>query len=75
MGMGRVMKGPGLVSVLMLLSVAVLAYAEASPRSGQREASLFGRSVPKSSCPLGSRYSSFYSACTRSFVPVSMAAH
>lgn len=67
------MKGPGVISLLMLITVAVFAYTEASARGGQREAGLFGRSATKA-CPLGSRYSSFYNECTRSFMPVSMAA-
>ena len=59
--------------MLMLMTLAVFAYAEASPRSSQKiAAGLFNRTVTsKQSCPLGSHYSSFYSECTRSFVRVS----
>ena len=67
------MKGPGILTMMMLMTLAVVAYAEASPRIGSREGSgLFGRSsVTKHSCPLGSHYSSFYGECTRTLLRVS----
>ena len=66
------MKAPGILASLLLMTL-VFAYAEASPRSGNRDsAGLFGRSsASKYSCPLGSHYSSFYGECTRSFTHVS----
>ena len=61
------MKGPGILTVLMFVTLAVFAYAQSSARAGQRDASgLFSRKVAKTSCPLGSRYSSFYNECVRS---------
>ena len=66
------MKGPGVISMLMLVTLAIFAYAEAPPRAGHREsASLFSRKATKTSCPLGSRYSSFYNECMHSWMQVS----
>jgi hypothetical protein len=62
------MKGPGLLSMLMFLTVAIFAYAEAAPRHGQRDSSrLFSRKVAKTTCPLGSHYSTFYNGCTHTW--------
>ena len=66
------MKGPSIITMLMLVTLVVFAYAEASPRAGHREAShLFSRKVAKTNCPVGSRYSSFYNECVHSWVQVS----
>ena len=67
------MKAPSILTVMMLMTMAVIAYAEASPRSGSREsASLFSRaSSSKHSCALGSHYSSFYGECRRTLLRVS----
>jgi hypothetical protein len=66
------MKGPGIFTLLMLMTFVVGAYAVASPRASAREGGLFGRSTAaKYSCPLGSHYSSFYGECTRTVLRVS----
>ena len=62
------MKGPGILTMLMFVTLAVFAYAEAAPRAGHYESSsLFSRKSAKTSCPLGSHYSSFYNECVRSW--------
>ena len=64
------MKGSGILTMLMLMTLAVFAYAEASPRPGRGEsAGLFSRTASKSQCALGSHYSSFYGKCTRTWAP------
>ena len=67
------MKAPSILTIMMLMTVAIFAYAEASPRSGNREgASRFSRtSSAKHSCALGSHYSSFYGECRRTLLRVS----
>jgi hypothetical protein len=58
------MKSPGLLTMLMVLSVAMLATAGNQPRAGQRDSSgLFARKSAKAACPAGMRYSSFYAEC------------
>ncbi len=58
------MKSPGGLTMLMVVSVAMLAMAGNQPRAGQRDqAGLFARKSAKSGCPSGMRYSSFYAAC------------
>ena len=58
------MKGPALLTMLMFLALALVAYAQAAPRAGHREAKgLLSRTPIAGSCPLGSHYSSFYHGC------------
>ena len=62
------MKSPGIVTMLMLMTLAVFAYAEASPRSGHRDsAGLFGRTASKTACAFGTHYSSYYNKCVRTW--------
>ena len=74
------MKGPSVLTIMMLMSLAILAYADAAPHVGIRNgASLFGRSSSpyagtRYACRLGSHYSSFYGACTRTSTPLDVAA-
>ncbi len=70
------MKGPRFLTLLMLMSMAIYAYADASTRGNAREAGLFGRSTarPAGGCPLGAHYSSFYHDCRRTVMPVAFAA-
>ena len=64
------MKGPGILTMMMLITLAVFAYAEASPRAGHRDsAGLFSRTSTKTSCGLGSHHSSFYNKCVLTWVP------
>jgi hypothetical protein len=67
------MKGPGIFTLLMLMTLVLSAYAVISPHASAREnGGLFGRSsASKYSCPLGSHYSSFYGECTRTVMRVS----
>jgi hypothetical protein len=58
------MKGPGILTMLMVMSVAIFAYAHASPAIGSRQSAGLFRS--KTTCPAGMRHSSFYNECVRS---------
>lgn len=64
------MKGPGILTMMMLMTLVVGAYTVASPRASAREGSYFSRSSAAKSCPMGSHYSSFYGECTRSLMRV-----
>jgi hypothetical protein len=59
--------------MLMMVSVAVLASASASPRHGNHDsAGLFGRKTARTACPVGQRYSSFYKECVHGWTQASV---
>ena len=58
------MKGPALLTMFMFLALALVAYAQAAPRAGHRDAkSLLKHTPVAGSCRLGTHYSSFYHGC------------
>ena len=58
------MKGPALLTMFMFLALALVAYAQAAPRAGHREAkSLLKHTPVASKCPLCTHYSSFNHGC------------
>ncbi len=62
------MKGPGILTMMMLMTLVVGAYAAVSPRASAREGVFFSRSTAaRYACPIGTHYSSFYGECTRTF--------
>ncbi len=66
------MKGPGILTMMVVMSIAIMASASASPRAGNRDAfSLFGHKTAKAACSLGTHYSSFYKECVHGVTQVS----
>jgi len=60
------MTGSSILTMLMFLALALVAYAQAAPRTPAMHAtslSLFNRASSKH-CPLGMHYSSFYGECS-----------
>lgn len=65
------MRGPGILAMMMLMTLVVGAYAITSPRANAREGgSLFSRGMAQKSCSIGTHYSSFYGECTRTLARV-----
>ncbi len=66
------MKGPGILTMMMLMTLVVGAYSITAPRASAREGgSLFSRNTAAKSCSSGTHYSSFYGECTRTLTRVS----
>ena len=62
------MTGPGLLTMLMFLALALVAYAQAAPHGLLHERAGYSSRASAAACPPGLRYSPYYRSCTHAWV-------